>query len=83
MDWKFGMMAEDSTTPEQTQAPAGAAPEPVEIESPMAVEPDPREAEIALLKEETAQYKDRLLRTAADMDNLRKRAEREKAEATL
>ena len=83
MDWKFGMMAEDSTTPEQTQAPAGAAPEPVEIESPMAVEPDPREAEIALLKEEAAQYKDRLLRTAADIDNLRKRAEREKAEATL
>jgi len=35
------------------------------------------------LKEEAGQLKDRLLRTAAEMDNLRKRAEREKAEATL
>jgi molecular chaperone GrpE len=35
------------------------------------------------LKEETAQLKDRLLRTLADMENLRKRSEREKAEATL
>jgi molecular chaperone GrpE len=35
------------------------------------------------LKEENAQLKDRLLRTLADMENLRKRSEREKAEATL
>jgi molecular chaperone GrpE len=46
-------------------------------------EADPREAEITALKEEAAALKDRLLRTAAEMDNLRKRAEREKAEATL
>ncbi len=46
-------------------------------------EVDPREAEITALKEEAAALKDRLLRTAAEMDNLRKRAEREKAEATL
>lgn len=45
--------------------------------------PEPKDAEIAVLKEETAELKDRLLRLAADMDNLRKRAEREKAEATL
>jgi molecular chaperone GrpE len=44
---------------------------------------DPRDAEIAALKEEAAQAKDRLLRLAADMENLRKRTEREKAEATL
>ena len=55
----------------------------VEMESPIAVEPDPKDIEIAQLKEEAASLKDRLLRTAADMDNLRKRAEREKAEATL
>jgi len=47
------------------------------------VAPDPREAELAALKEEVAQSKDRLLRLAADMENLRKRTEREKAEATL
>ncbi len=44
---------------------------------------DPRDGEIAALKEEVAQSKDRLLRLAADMENLRKRTDREKAEATL
>ncbi len=72
-------MADETTPPDQ----AAPAQEQVDIESPIAVEPDPREAEIARLSEEAAQLKDRLLRTAADMDNLRKRAEREKAEATL
>jgi molecular chaperone GrpE len=57
---------------------------PTEIESPIAEPPvDPRDAEIAALKAETAASKDRLLRLAADMENLRKRTEREKAEATL
>ena len=50
-------------------------------------EADPRDAEIAALKaalaEEVAGGKDRLLRLAAEMENLRKRTEREKAEATL
>ena len=73
-------MADDTNTPEPTET---THVEGVEIESPMAVDSDPRDAEIAALKEEAASYKDRLLRTAADMDNLRKRAEREKAEATL
>ena len=53
------------------------------MESPIAVDADPRDIEIAKLKEEAAALKDRLLRTAADMENLRKRLEREKAEATL
>jgi molecular chaperone GrpE len=44
---------------------------------------DPRDAEIATLKDEVAAGKDRLLRLAAEMENLRKRTEREKAEATL
>ena len=73
-------MADDTNTPEPIE-PTHV--EGVEIESPMAVDGDPRDAEIAALKEEAASYKDRLLRTAADMENLRKRAEREKAEATL
>lgn len=72
-------MADESKTPELNDA----LDQPVEMESPMAVEPDPKDVEIAQLKEEAAALKDRLLRTAADMDNLRKRAEREKAEATL
>jgi molecular chaperone GrpE len=44
---------------------------------------DPRDTEIAALKDEVAASKDRLLRLAAEMENLRKRTEREKAEATL
>lgn len=47
------------------------------------MEADPREAEITDLKEEVGKLKDQLLRTFAEMDNLRKRMEREKAEATL
>ncbi|MCA3560206.1 MAG: nucleotide exchange factor GrpE [Aestuariivirga sp.] len=53
------------------------------LEQALAEELDERDLEIAKLREEAAFLKDRLLRTAADMDNLRKRAEREKAEATL
>lgn len=44
---------------------------------------DPRDEQIAALQDEVAQGKDRLLRLAAEMENLRKRTEREKAEATL
>lgn len=81
-------MADETTTTPQNGAAApqnhsAISHEPVEMETPIAVEPDARDLEIAQLKEEAAQYKDRLLRTAADMENLRKRAERERAEATL
>ena len=44
---------------------------------------DPKDVEIIMLKDEVAAAKDRLLRLAAEMENLRKRTEREKAEATL
>jgi len=55
-----------------------------EIESPIAEAPaDPRDAEIIALTEEVAALKERLLRFAAEMENTRKRLEREKAEATL
>ena len=66
-------MADDTTSHEQV------APEGID----MVPEMDERALEIIQLREETAALKDRLLRTAADMENLRKRAEREKAEATL
>jgi len=44
---------------------------------------DPKDVEIITLRDEVAASKDRLLRLAAEMENLRKRTEREKAEATL
>jgi molecular chaperone GrpE len=78
-------MADDTKAPEHTNGAETAAPESApEAEAVQdAAEIDVRDLEIAQLKEEAAQFKDRLLRTAADMENLRKRAEREKAEATL
>lgn len=48
-----------------------------------ATQGDSRAAELVTLKEEVAASKDRLLRLAAEMENLRKRTDREKAEATL
>jgi molecular chaperone GrpE len=77
MDRNPAAMADDTNISDQTEV------HDVDMESPIAVEPDPKDIEIAQLKEESASFKDRLLRTAADMENLRKRAEREKAEATL
>jgi molecular chaperone GrpE len=77
-------MADDTKAPEPTAAPEQPAPE---ADAPTdeleASEIDARDLEILQLKEESGALKDRLLRTAADMENLRKRAEREKAEATL
>lgn len=70
-------MADESKTPENMDTVS-------DIESPMGEPPaDPRETKIVELSEETASLKDRLLRLAAEMENLRKRTEREKAEATL
>jgi molecular chaperone GrpE len=72
-------------TDEQNKAEAGAD----EIlaadalNEALKAEIDPKEVEIASLKDEVAASKDRLLRLAAEMENLRKRTEREKAEATL
>lgn len=71
-------MAEDKTPAEGLNAEDAALEEAL-----AAAVIDERDIEIVQLKEESAQLKDRLLRTAAEMDNLRKRAEREKAEATL
>jgi molecular chaperone GrpE len=73
MDWKASAMADETTSHEPV------SPEDIE----MAQELDEQSLELIQLKEEAAALKDRLLRTAADMENLRKRAEREKAEATL
>ncbi len=79
-------MADETTEPGMTEneAEIGMADPITEIENPMPPpEPDPKDVQIAALTEEVASLKDRMLRLAADMDNLRKRAEREKAEATL
>jgi molecular chaperone GrpE len=68
-------MAEDTAHPDN--APDG------ETSTADVTPDDSRDAELIALREEAGQLKDRLLRLAADMDNLRKRTDREKAEATL
>src|SRR5882724_12484343 len=59
-----------------TDTTAGA-PETPETEAPEAAAPDP----VAVLTKEVADLKDRLLRTLAEMENLRRRTEREVADA--
>ena len=73
-------MPEETKNEAMDQMPQTEA-DPIDVE--LLEAPDPREEEIAKLKEEAGKLKDQLLRTLADMDNLRKRTEREKAEATL
>jgi molecular chaperone GrpE len=68
---------DEAPVPQESEA---EVPEAEEVVLP---EIDPKDIEIAALKEEAGQTKDRLLRLAAEMENLRKRMEREKAEATL
>jgi molecular chaperone GrpE len=67
----------------EAAAPEAEAPAIPDVEELFLPEIDPKDAEITALKEEAGQTKDRLLRLAAEMDNLRKRLEREKAEAIL
>jgi molecular chaperone GrpE len=66
-------VAETETAPAKPEMQA-----PAEAEKP-AEAPDP----LAEARREAAEYKDRLLRTLAEMDNLRKRTEREVADARL
>lgn len=68
-------MADETNAPELAE---------IDVESPIVEAPlDLRDAEIAGLKDEAASLKDRLLRLAAEMENTRKRLEREKAEGIL
>jgi len=87
MDRKQSPMADETKTPEPNDPTDAAADQSAEYPgseyAAPAIDLDPRDLEIVMLKDEVAQLKDRVLRTAADMDNLRKRSEREKAEATL
>jgi molecular chaperone GrpE len=72
--------ATKETMAEETQTHDVPEADPVTLSE---AEIDPRDAEVIGLKEEAGKLKDQLLRTLAEMDNLRKRMEREKAEATL
>ena len=60
-----------------TAGPNGTEAEAPETAAPGEAAPDP----VAALTKETAELKDRLLRTLADMENLRRRTDREVADA--
>ena len=66
----------DPTDRKPEDAVAETEPVPVASE-PQAVEPDP----LAEARREAAEYKDKLLRTLAEMENLRRRTEREIADS--
>jgi molecular chaperone GrpE len=81
-------MTEEQKTEQQRQADAGFGEGDTEGAGAVAPEFDPDQAELkdwlALVEqkdEEIKQLKDRLLRNAAEMDNTRKRLERERAES--
>jgi molecular chaperone GrpE len=75
-------MADETTNP---NAPGGAGPEPEAQSTPQAA-PDPAQealrlsAEVDTLQGQIADLTDRLLRAHAEMDNIRKRGEREREE---
>jgi molecular chaperone GrpE len=75
-------MIEDATKDTMAEENKSGVPEADPVTLPES-DSDSRDAEIVALKEEAGRSKDQLLRTLAEMDNLRKRTEREKAEATL
>jgi molecular chaperone GrpE len=69
------------------QQPGGAVAEPgpdapPRAKPPGALSPEGAETEFAALRDELARCQDRLLRTAAEFDNYRKRTERERREHT-
>jgi len=83
-----GAAQRDEAAPEEAEASGTAAPEESAAEAAgeapdvtdeVMAEVDP----LLVLEAENADLKDRLLRAVAEMENLRRRAEREKAEATL
>jgi molecular chaperone GrpE len=82
------MTAEQELPKQQDTAAEGAEAQPApeaaaEVEAPAEAEALPPPDPLALAQEEIAALRDRLLRAMAEMENLRRRTEREKAEATL
>ena len=72
-------MTDPDRQPEDTAAPTG---EPV-VSKPYVMPDDPEIGSVEALEKEAADARDRMLRTLADMENLRKRTTREVADARL
>ncbi|SFK18139.1 nucleotide exchange factor GrpE [Bradyrhizobium sp. cf659] len=72
-------MSDRDRQPEDTTAPTG---EPV-VSKPYIMPDDPEPGSVELLQKEAAEARDRMLRTLAEMENLRKRTTKEVADARL
>ena len=65
---------------DETTTPADAGDNAIEMPGETAAQPEQGTEELEALRKENAELRDRLLRTVADMENLRKRTEREIAD---
>ena len=72
-------MTDPTRQPEDTAAPTG---EPV-VSKPYIMPDDPEPGSVELLQKEAAEARDRMLRTLAEMENLRKRTAKEVADSKL
>ncbi|MGY8662053.1 nucleotide exchange factor GrpE [Bradyrhizobium sp. UFLA05-109] len=72
-------MTDQDRQPEDTTAPTG---EPV-VSKPYIMPDDPEPGSVEILQKEAAEARDRMLRTLAEMENLRKRTTKEVADARL
>jgi molecular chaperone GrpE len=72
-------MTDRDRQPEDTAAPTG---EPV-VSKPYIMPDDPEPGSVELLQQEVAEARDRMLRTLAEMENLRKRTAKEVADSKL
>lgn len=72
-------MTDRDRQPEDTTAPTG---EPV-VSKPYIMPDDPEPGSVETLQKEAAEARDRMLRTLAEMENLRKRTTKEVADARL
>ena len=72
-------MREQDRQPQDTTAPTG---EPV-VSKPYIMPDDPEPGSVELLQKEASEARDRMLRTLAEMENLRKRTTKEVADARL
>lgn len=72
-------MTDQDRQPEDTTAPTG---EPV-VSKPYIMPDDPEPGSVETLQKEVAEARDRMLRTLAEMENLRKRTSKEVADSKL
>ena len=72
-------MTDPDRQPEDTAAPTG---EPV-VSKPYVMPDDPEPGSVEMLQKEASDARDRMLRTLAEMENLRKRTAKEVSDAKL